>query len=131
MHGIGHFYIIVRAAEASSGLAYAELPGELLASAHPQIGRTVLTKWGFESVVCEAVCKQYDYGRQSPRAADLTDVLIASVALAEALLYRSGELSGLDKITAVARLNLSEDGLQAVLKHTELSLEAMRDVLAG
>jgi HD-like signal output (HDOD) protein len=130
LHGIGHFYIIVRAAEASSEVAYDQLPGDLLAAWHPSIGQAVLAKWGFEAVVCEAVGRQNDHARQSQRAADLTDVLIASVVLAEALLDHNGDLARSEGVTAFARLGLGPAELQAVLTHTEHSLGSLRQALA-
>jgi HD-like signal output (HDOD) protein len=131
MHGIGHFYIIVKAAEASSPITYDQLPADLVADRHPAIGRAVLEKWGFEAIVCEAVGQQNDHQRQSERAADVIDVLTASVVLAEALLERGGDLARSESVTAFARLGLSPTDLQAVLKHTELSLDSLRETLAG
>src|SRR5208282_2586199 len=61
LHGIGHFYIIVRAADASKGIEYDHLPDNLVAQRHPSLGRAVLKKWAFETVMCEAVGSQNDY----------------------------------------------------------------------
>ena len=129
LHGIGHFYIMVRAAEASSGLEYAELPPDVLADRHPGIGRIVLEKWRFEPVVCEAIGRQNDHGRSSKRAADITDVVIASVVLAESLLDGAGDLTRCVGVTAFERLGLGHKQLAATLKHTEYRLNSLRETL--
>src|SRR5208282_3915038 len=83
LHGIGHFYIIVRAADTSNGFEYDRLPADVVADRHPSMGGAVLRKWGFEAVMCEAVGNQNNLERQSKRAADIVDVLIASIVLAD------------------------------------------------
>lgn len=131
VHGIGHFYLLVRSAEPTSGVASGELPRGLVDEWHPMLGREVLRKWNFEEGICEAVAHQHDYLRESEKAADLTDVLIAGVVLAEALLERGGDLSRCEGITAFSRLGLEAADLQAVLAHTQHSLGSLRDVLAA
>jgi HD-like signal output (HDOD) protein len=129
LHGIGCFYIMVRAAGASSGIGYDRLLADVVAERHPSVGRAVLEKWGFEAVMCEAVGSQLDYARKSKRAADITDVLIASVALAEALLEHNGDLGRCADINAFAALGLSSDDLTAILRHTEHTLGSLRSAL--
>jgi HD-like signal output (HDOD) protein len=129
LHGIGCFYIMVRAADGSSGLSYDRLLSDVVADWHPSIGRAVLEKWGFEVVMCEAIGGQLNYARKSKRAADITDVLIASVALAEALLEHQSDISRCANINAFAALGLSSRDLTAILKHTEHTLGSLRDSL--
>ncbi len=130
LHGIGHFYIIVRSTEASSEITYDGLPTDLIAQWHPSLGRSVLTKWGFEDMFCEAVSNQNDHARESKLAADISDVLIASVVLAEALLYNDSDLACCENVATFDRLGLTQPELQAVLKHTEYSLDSLRETLA-
>jgi HD-like signal output (HDOD) protein len=129
LHGIGYFYVMVRAAGAPNGIAYEHLRSDLVAEWHPSIGRTVLAKWCFEAVMCEAVGSQHEYDRKSKRAADITDVVIASVALADALLEQHGDLTRCASINAFASLRLSRDDLVAILRHTEHTLDSLRDAL--
>ena len=129
LHGIGHFYIMVRAADPSSGLEYAQLPADLLADRHPELGRAVLEKWRFEPVVCEAIGSQNDHARSSKRAADITDVVIASVVLAESLLESGCDLTRCAGVTAFERLGLGPKELTATLKHTEYRLSSLRETL--
>ncbi len=129
LHGIGYFYVMVRAAGAPNGIPYEHLRSELVAERHPSIGRAVLEKWCFEPVMCEAVGSQHEYDRKSKRAADITDVVIASVALAEALLEHQGDLTRCASINAFASLHLSRDDLVAILRHTDHTLGSLRDAL--
>jgi HD-like signal output (HDOD) protein len=129
LHGIGHFYIMVRAAEPASGLEYAQLPAELLDDRHPALGRAILEKWNFEPVVCDAIGRQNDHARRSNRAADITDVVIAGVVLAEALLDGNGDLTRCGGVTAFERLGLGPKELAATLKHTEYRMLSLRETL--
>jgi HD-like signal output (HDOD) protein len=129
LHGIGHFYIMVRAAEPASGIDYAQIAPEILADRHPGLGRTVLEKWNFEPVVSEAIGRQNDYERSSQRAADITDVVIASVVLAELLLEGNADLTRCARVTAFERLRLGRKELAATLKHTEYRLVSLRETL--
>jgi HD-like signal output (HDOD) protein len=129
LHGIGYFYVMVRATEASSGIVIDGPFLELAAEQHPSIGQAVMEKWGFEALMCEAVGNQSNYERRSKRAPDLIDVLIASVLLADALLERGGDLTRCAGVKAFAALGLSDEELAAVLRHTELAMGSMRDVL--
>jgi HD-like signal output (HDOD) protein len=129
LHGIGYFYIMVRAGERSSGIELDDAFVEFVGQQHPAIGRAVMEKWGFEVVMCEAVGQQHDYQRKSKRAADITDVLIASVVLAEALLEQQGDLARCEGVTAFAALGFREADLRAILRHTELTLESLRSSL--
>ncbi len=128
MHGIGHFYIIVRCSEPDSPLRYEQLPQELVAQCHPTLGLAVLRKWGFEDIVSNAVAWQHDYQRQSRHAADIVDVLIASVVMAEVVLF-DDDLARTSEVTAFARLKLNTADLHAILNHTRHSLRSLQDAL--
>lgn len=130
MHGIGHFYIIVRSAAPSSPLRYEQLPPELVLQCHPTLGLAVLRKWGFEDIVSNAVAYQHDHQRQSRHAADLIDVLVASIVMAEAVLYENGDLTRTQEVTAFARLKLNAADLHAILNHTRHSLRSLHEALA-
>lgn len=130
VHGIGQFYILVRATEPDSELAGLELPAELVAVRHPGIGQAVLAKWGFEPGVCAAVGQQNDHRRASALAADLTDLLIAGVVLADVMRDGGRDLSRCAQVTAFGRIGLSEEDLGAVVAHTEHDVGALRETLA-
>lgn len=129
MHGIGHFYIIVRSATPTSPLRYEQLQQDLVIQCHPALGLAVLRKWGFEDIVSNAVAYQHDYRRHSNHSADIVDVLIAGIVMAEAVLYQNGDLSRTKEVTAFARLKLNPADLHAILNHTRHSLRSLNDAL--
>jgi HD-like signal output (HDOD) protein len=129
LHGIGLFYMTVRAAQPSHSKQLDCLLSPYAMSCHPIIGRAVMVKWGFETVMCEAIANQFNYSRKSRGEPDITDVLVASVLLADALLERGGDLTKCAGVSAFASLKLKPEDLTAILKHTELSLQSVRDSL--
>lgn len=130
VHGIGHFYILVRAAEPTHGIAAAELPPQLVAARHPAIGQAVLEKWGFEYGVCAAVGRQCDERRHLKSAADLTDLLIAGVVLAQMRAEGHLDVARLENVTAIGRIGLSQDELRSIIEHTDHAVGALRESLA-
>jgi HD-like signal output (HDOD) protein len=129
LHGIGLFYVTVRAAQPNHSWQLNRLLSPYAIQCHPFIGRAVMAKWGFEAVICEAIGNQRNYTRRSQGKADMTDVLVASVLLAEALLERNGDLDRCTRASAFTALQLTSHDLTAVLKHTALSLQSIRDTL--
>lgn len=129
LHGIGEFYMLVRAAvDSPSGIEPDRL-AELAADWHPSLGQAVLEKWGFEPAIVDAVANQADGGRRRHREADLTDILVAAVALAAARTEGEQRLASLASICSIATLRLGPDDLLALLKHTEHALGSLHEAL--
>jgi HD-like signal output (HDOD) protein len=131
LHGIGHFYILVRGAQQDS-TAIEALLGDYVINNHPLLGRAVMEKWGFEPVICEAIGDQRHYKHQprSRRGADITDTLVVSVLLADALIERRPNLQHCADVTSFATLRLSGEEAMTVLRHTEHTLGSLREALA-
>ncbi len=85
LHGIGNLYIMARAATQATGLANEHSWLDMLAGWQASIGKAVLESWGFAEQMCEAVGEQADHERRAKHEAALSDVLIASIVLADAL----------------------------------------------
>jgi len=85
LHGIVTLYIIARATTEGTPLGGEQSLADLLAGWHASIGKAVLESWGFAEELCEAVGEQEDYDRRWRHEATLSDVLIASLLLAEFL----------------------------------------------
>ena len=129
LHGIGLFYMTVRAAQPNNAKQLDRILSPYAVSCHPIIGRAVMVKWGFEAVMCQAIGSQHDYARKSRGRADITDVVVASVLLAEAMLEHDGDLGRCAGVSAFVSLKLTSEDLAAVLEHTALSLQSVRDSL--
>ena len=129
LHGIGRLYIIVRAVGSARELCEEPRLLDLAAGWHASIGKAVLESWGFAEEMAEAVNDQDAYERRPRNAADLSDVLIASVILAgswEAPDPRTVEMNG---ASAFQTIGLSEQDCAAILTHAERQLGSLQDAL--
>src|SRR5579883_1904312 len=129
LHGIGHFYIMVRAADGMLGGGANEALAEQVADWHPSIGQAVLERWGFSGALPEAIGAQADHGRRRRREADLTDVLVAAVAIVDARGADAKARERLAAIPSVVTLGLTHEELGSILKHGEATLASLRDTL--
>lgn len=131
LHGIGQFYILVSAATESDSIDVQSLDPALLRAAHPAFGRAVLQRWNFETIVCEAVGRQHDRSRESAQRADITDVVVASVVLAEVRATPERDLGPCWETSAFERLALGPKQLAQILSHTDHVLDSLKESLAG
>jgi len=129
LHGIGHFYIMVRASDRMAGGAADDALAEQVADWHPSIGQAVLERWGFSGALPEAVGSQADHGRRRRHEADLTDVLIAAVALVAARGAGPEAAARVSAIPSVATLALTPDEFGTIVRHSEVTLATLLDTL--
>ncbi len=128
LHGIGRLYIMVRAA-GDSQCRYDHALADMVADWHPSIGKAVLENWGFVEAMSDAVGDQANYDRKPKREADLTDVLIIGILLADALQDQKFDLARCTASSAFAILRLTEKECIAILRHTHYQLGSMHDAL--
>lgn len=129
MHGIGRLYIMVRAVGRAGEFSNDASLVELVAGWHAQIGKAVLENWGFAEEMCEAVGDQDDYSRRRKREPDLTDILIVSTLLADAMKSPAPRSVPMEGITAFATIGLKEADCAAILTHAEYQLSSLHDAL--
>jgi HD-like signal output (HDOD) protein len=129
MHGIGLLYIMVRSVGQARELCNAPNFTELVSTWHASIGKSVLQSWGFAEEIAEAVADQTDYERRSKGGADLTDVVIVSIRLADALDSSTSEFELPDEVVSFKSIGLSKDDCRAILTHAECQLGSLRDAL--
>jgi HD-like signal output (HDOD) protein len=126
--GIGRLYILTRAINRPD-LTRSSAFMELVAGWHSSIGRAVLENWKFSEDIAGAVGAQEDYERsERRRGADLTDVLVASVLLADAL--EQPKPRRVDLIPVFSALRMQEADCHLVLSHVEQSLSSLQSALA-
>ncbi|MEP6885386.1 MAG: HDOD domain-containing protein [Gammaproteobacteria bacterium] len=129
LHGIGRLYIIVRAVGKQNNL-YADASFlEMVEGWHPAIGKAVLENWGFAEDMSEAVGLQADYDHTGKLKADLTDIVIVSVVLAEVLRHPGPRTVDMAGICSFHRLGLTTQDCNDVLKHAEYQLGSLHAVL--
>ena len=104
LHGIGRLYVMVRSVGSAARLGRDQSYVDLVNGWQAAIGRAVLENWGFAEDISEAVGNQNDYQHKSKFQADLSDVLIVSVILAEVLkntVIRTVPMDGIDPFQSV------------------------------
>jgi len=129
LHGIGRLYIIVRAVGSAPELCDEPKFLDLVAGWHAPIGKAVLASWGFAEEMAEAVNDQAEYGRQSGNTADLSDVLIASVILADSLGSTAPGTAAMNEASAFHSIGLSERDCATILTHAERQRCSLQDAL--
>jgi HD-like signal output (HDOD) protein len=129
LHGIGRLYIMVRAVV--HGNAFGNDPAfiELVAGWHSQIGKAVLENWQFAEEMADAIGDQSEYERRWRHDPDLTDVLVASIVLADALKRPAPRDVAMEGISAFQTLGLAGKDCAAILTHAEYQVGSLNDAL--
>jgi HD-like signal output (HDOD) protein len=129
LHGIGRLYIMVRAVGQAGRLGDDAAFMDLVAGWHAGIGKAVLENWGFAPEMSEAVGEQADYERRSKHEADLSDVLITSVVLGDALKETAPRKFDFHGISSFQTIGLTESDCATILTHAEYQLGSLQDAL--
>jgi HD-like signal output (HDOD) protein len=129
LHGIGRLYIMVRAVGHAAQFGTDQTLLDLVADWHAPIGKAVLENWGFAEEMCNAVGDQDDHERRWVHDGELSDILIAGVALAGAL--KSGAPLATDGISAFQHIGLTEHDCAAILTQAKHHLGSLHDALGG
>ncbi|HEV7614355.1 MAG TPA: HDOD domain-containing protein [Steroidobacteraceae bacterium] len=131
LHGIGSLYIMARAAPQATGLGTEQFWSELLDGWQASIGKAVLESWGFAEEMCDAVGEQADRERRWKHEAALTDVLIASLVLADAL-KTPGSHDGMTKgVNAFQTVGVAAEDCAAILSEAEKQISLVHEALAA
>ena len=131
LHGIGRLYIMANAVGKPAAVIRDLECEETIISWHPSIGKAVLENWRAGEAMAESVGKQCDYDRTLHREADLTDVLIVSIALADALEHapHAPPVIEMESIKSFGNIGLTHEDCLTTLKHTEYQLGSLHDAL--
>jgi HD-like signal output (HDOD) protein len=130
LHGIGSLYIMARAAGQPSGFGERHAWLDLVVGWQASIGKAVLQSWGFADEMCDAVGDQADHERKWKHEASLTDVLIASVILAEALNAPERRVVVADGINAFLTVKLEAADCVPLLAQAERQIALVHEALA-
>ena len=131
LHGIGYLYIMARSVGKSTALGADLLGDELIGRTHPSVGKASLGKWGAGKDMANAVNDQHLHNRnvRSRDQADLTDILIVSIALAAEL--KEAEPRGVlsNGISSFQTLEMTAEDCAKTLKHAEYQLGSLHRLL--
>jgi HD-like signal output (HDOD) protein len=126
LHGIGHLYILARAAALP---ASRQSVIQSVAGWHASIGKAVLESWGFAEALCEAVGEQGDMDRRWKHSATLADILIASLVLADALQMPEPRSIGTEGINVFLSIGVTPTDCTAILSHAEEQIRLVHEAL--
>ena len=129
LHGIGSLYIMARAATQATALGNERSWLDMLAGWQASIGKAVLESWGFAEQMCDAVGEQTDHQRRWKHEAGLTDVLIASLLIAEALQApepRTVETAGINVFLTVS---VKAEDCADILSEADRQIKAVHEAL--
>jgi HD-like signal output (HDOD) protein len=129
LHGIGRLYIMVRAVGKFNSAASSDAFFELIAGWDASIGKTVLENWGFAEEMSNAIGDQRDIERRRKHDADLSDILIVGIALAEAMHLPPPRVVDVESIASFATIGLSAQDCATIMTHAEYQLGSLQDAL--
>jgi HD-like signal output (HDOD) protein len=131
LHGIGAMYIIVRAVGKLGEFGDQASFMDTISGWHASIGKAVLENWGFAEEIAEAVGEQNGRDRELKRnhEADLTDILIVAVTLAEAQKKPQPRTVEIDGVGSFAALRLTTQHCDAIMAHAERQLGSLQQAL--
>ncbi len=132
LHGIGRLYVMVRAVGKLDDFDKASF-NELVSGWQASIGKAVLENWGFAEEMSAAVGNQGDGAglreRTFKHEADLTDILIAGIALSEAIKMEDPREIDTKDIAAFSIIGLSVEDCSAIVSHTRKKLSSLQSAL--
>jgi HD-like signal output (HDOD) protein len=131
LHGIGNLYIMARAATQATGLGSEHSWLDLLIGWQASIGKAVLESWGFAEEMCDAVGEQEDHERRWKHEAALSDVLIASLMLADALQTPEPHAVATEGVNAFLTVAVKAEDCSAILSEAERQITLVHEALAA
>jgi HD-like signal output (HDOD) protein len=129
LHGIGRLYIMAHAVGKPSDLILDLQSAETIAAWHPPIGKAVLENWRVGEALANSVGEQSDHDRILHREADLTDVLIVSISLAEVLEQPPPRVITMEDISSFRHIGLTPEDCMVTLKLAEYQLGSLHHAL--
>jgi HD-like signal output (HDOD) protein len=126
LHGIGHLYILARSAADPVNRQSVMLS---VAGWHASIGKAVLDSWGFGEALCDAVGEQGDMDRRWRHAANLTDILVASLVLADALQMPEPRTLGTEGINAFLSIGVTPTDCTVILSQADEQIRLIHEAL--
>jgi len=129
LHGIGGLYIMARAAGRAADLKNQRSWLELLDGWQASIGKAVLESWGFGDEMCSAVADQRDHERKFKHEADLTDVLVVSLVLADALKHPPPREIATEGVNAFASMGIGASDCDGIFERAERRIALVHEAL--
>jgi HD-like signal output (HDOD) protein len=130
LHGIGNLYIMARGATHDARLGAQHSWLELLTGWQASIGKAVLESWRFAEQMCDAVGEQGDIERRWKHQAGLSDVLIASLLLADCLQAPEPRVPTTDGVNVFLTVGIKSEDCAAILAEAQRQISLVHEALA-
>jgi HD-like signal output (HDOD) protein len=131
LHNIGKLYIVTRAEKHPELFSDPAFMNEVIRDWHAAIGKAILENWEFADSMAEAIASQDDLGRESPDAADLSDVVAAALLIAGYTADPKGLEVAMQGLPVTNRLGLNGEKSAVILNESANEIANLRTALEG
>jgi len=131
LHNIGKLYIVTRAEKHPELFSDPAFMNEVIRDWHAAIGKAILENWEFADSMAEAIASQDDLGRESPDAADLSDVVAAALLIAGFMSDPQGLEVAMQGLPVTNRLGLNGEKSAVILNESANEIANLRTALEG
>ncbi|HWG75721.1 MAG TPA: HDOD domain-containing protein [Steroidobacteraceae bacterium] len=126
LHNIGMVYILARSPRDS---APDSLMDGALRSWHPSIGQALIENWKLPEEIALAVGGQLELERLHEGPADLHDLLVVAVHLAEQMAHGEQQEADAVQIAAAGALGLNDSALVRIMLESQTEMEMLQAAL--
>ena len=96
---------------------------------YPGIGTALIENWKLPEEIAQAVGGQLDIERTHDGDADLQDLLIVAVAVAEQMKNSDSDDAAMAKLPAAAALGLTDSALVRIMLESQTEMETLQAAL--
>jgi HD-like signal output (HDOD) protein len=125
LHNVGKIYIIARAPKQGA----MQVDDPIMRDWYPGIGCAVIENWKLPEEIAHAVNGQLDVERTHDNGADLQDLLIVAVAVAEQIACNTADDSAVQKLPSASALGLSDSALVRIMLESQTDMETLQAAL--
>jgi HD-like signal output (HDOD) protein len=125
LHNIGKIYIIARSPKQGA----IQVDDPVLRDWYPGIGTALIENWRLPEDIARAVGGQLEIERTHEEQADLQDLLIVAVEVAEQMKTNNADDSALAKLPSAAALGLSDSALVRIMLESQAEMEMLQAAL--
>jgi HD-like signal output (HDOD) protein len=131
LHGVGHLYILTRAAKHPKLFANEASFHAIVRDWHVSIAKALLENWEMTEEVVQAVSEFEDLQRTHSGPTDLTDVLTVGHLLATYCDYPDTIELNMQGVAACARMQLDRTAYDRLLSESAAEISAIQQALGG
>ena len=126
LHNIGMVYILARSPRDSSPES---LEGAALRAWHPSIGQALIENWKLPEEIALAVGGQLDFERSHEGPADLHDLLVVAVRLADQMAEGADQETDAVQIEPAAALGLDDSAMVRIMLESQTEMAMLQAAL--